>query len=149
MYGRIWRTGGMALLAALQIVARDGDAQAQASRRLNAGLWESVTTMNGRAMPPGRICIGARDAADINGGDAAVRAGLARTNGADGCKVAAVRIAGDTIAFDSLCRGSTARTTITYRGDSYAGSIAMRGVPAMSLKARRIGTIRSRPLIAC
>lgn len=125
-------------------LAGAGIVAAAPARRLNAGLWESVTTVNGRAMPPGRICIGARDAGDINGNDTSVRAGLARTNATDGCRVANVVINGATVVFDSVCRGSSTRTTITYRGDSYTGSIAMiagtKNVgPVMSLTARRIG----------
>lgn len=110
-----------------------------APRRLNPGWWETVTTVNGRAMPPATVCISQATADEINGDDAAVRRGLTQTNAAPGCDVKNIVIEGAKVAFDTVCDGQTIHSSITYGGDHYAGEMTGAGMAAMGLSARRIG----------
>lgn len=112
---------------------------ATAARRLNDGLWETVTTVNGHAMPPARNCITKATADEVNGDDASVRRGLAQTNPAPGCEVQNVEIKGSRIAFDTICDGQTVHSVITYDGDRYAGEMTAAGMGVMALSAHRVG----------
>ncbi len=115
------------------------EATPEKPRRLNAGMWETVTTVNGRAMPPAPMCITQATADEINGDDASIRRGLAQANAAPGCTISNVTVAGARVDFDTVCDGTTVQTVLTYSGDSYSGTMAVAGAPAMSLTARRVG----------
>lgn len=112
---------------------------ATGARRLNDGLWETVTTVNGHAMPPARNCITKATADEVNGDDASVRRGLAQTNPAPGCEVQNVEIEGSRIAFDTICDGQTIHSDIAYEGDRYAGEMTAAGMGVMALSAHRVG----------
>lgn len=110
-----------------------------AARRLNAGLWETVTTVNGHAMPPARTCVSDALAAEINGDDASVRNGLTRSNAAPGCNVDNITIDGSRVGFDTVCDGQTVSTALTYGGDRYFGDMTIAGNRTMTLSAHRVG----------
>lgn len=123
----------------------DESQQPRTMRRISAGMWESVTLINGHIQPPARSCVSEAEAAAINGDDAAVRVGLVKANAANGCRLENLHIAGSDIAFDTICSGKTIHSALSYRGETYTGTIAVEGSQAMALNARRIGPCSGGP----
>lgn len=119
--------------------------QSRSVLRLRSGLWESVSVVNGHTMAPAQSCVGDAEAAAINGDDASVRAGLTKTNAANGCRLENLRIAGPDIAFDTICSGQRIHSALNYRGETYTGTMTFKGGTPMALRARRIGACGKTP----
>ncbi len=115
-----------------------------APERLQPGRWAVATGLNGAALgTPVSTCITAQDALAANGSHDDIAAAARREGAAHSCRVSEILVAGPTITVDMVCQGQPARSTMTYGGTRYEGTMATGiGRPnaqVIVMKGQRIG----------
>lgn len=113
-----------------------------ASERLRAGQWE-ITTTYGKGEPRTvKVCVGAEEAASLNGDERAARA-YAEKQGVHGCKIVEYKLNGASASYVITCEDVILRASATYHGDTYEGERGTkRGAQPEQLshfKAKRLG----------
>ena len=108
----------------------------QAVDRVQAGLWETNSTVNGHARTHS-ACAPQSEADALNGDSGAIKA-LMQTQLPPVCKVTDVQAKGDTIVVTTDCAGSKNTSTTHYHGDSY-DSVSTNGT---TITARRVGACK-------
>jgi hypothetical protein len=116
---------------------------ASAAERVAAGKWESAMTTAGETRTVS-FCIGAEEAAGINGGTATGRAYAEKKAQKSGgtCSIRSYEIKGDTVSYTLACGERTIADTTTFHGDTAEGvKVVTAGGKAVTsqLKSRRIG----------
>ncbi|MBN8942333.1 MAG: DUF3617 family protein [Rhizobiales bacterium] len=117
---------------------------AAAPERLQPGRWAVATGVNGAALgTPVSTCISAQDALAANGSHDDIADAARREGAAHSCRVREVLVAGPTITVDMVCQGQPARSTMTYGGTRYEGtmatSIGRPNAQVIVMKGQRIG----------
>jgi len=113
-----------------------------ATERLRAGWWE-ITTAYAKGEPRTvKLCVGAEEAASLNGDERAARA-YAEKKGLYGCKIVEYKLNGPSASYVTACKDMTLRATATYHGDTYEGERGMKkgSEPEVvsHFKAKRLG----------
>lgn len=113
-----------------------------APERLRAGQWEFTTPHADGEPDSVRFCVGAEEAASINGGTKTARA-YAEKQLRAGCRIDEYSVNGNLVTSSVTCGKSTVRTRFTYAGDTSEGDRVIRreGQPeiVIHVKARRLG----------
>jgi Protein of unknown function (DUF3617) len=134
---------GLATLGVVAIVAQVLQS-GRGGERLKPGQWSVATAVGGSAFgEPTSRCISAEDALAANGEVDDIAEAARQEGAAQSCSVREVHIAGPTITIEMLCQGLPARSTMTYGGTRYEGTLATAiGRPAartVQIKGWRIG----------
>ena len=127
---KMTRTQRRAAIALLGLAALT----AEAADRVREGQWETTVGEGARAHVM-KSCLGAADAAAMNGDERAFRASMEKALGGGGCTVKSLKLSGNVVVAENLCGGKAFTSTTTYHGDSYEQTSTL-GTKA---SARRIG----------
>jgi hypothetical protein len=115
-----------------------GALPAGARERVHAGQWETTVSIAGNTMTKSS-CLSQRDADEINGDEASIKAYVERVSAPAGCKVSDVHIDGDTVSVTSTCASGKQNVgKTTYHGDSFE-TVNTNGAKAT---ARRVGSCK-------
>jgi opacity protein-like surface antigen len=109
-------------------------ASASAADRVRAGQWETTMGEGARAHVM-KACVGAADAAALNGDERTLRAALEKTLVDTGCTVKSLKLSGNVVVADNLCGGKAFTSTTTYHGDHYEQTSTL----GSKVSARRVG----------
>jgi hypothetical protein len=111
------------------------------AERMQVGQREMTSLVRGHSQTSTH-CVTAQEAKAVNGSPAELRAFLEETTQAAHCKVANLKMEGNTVSFTTACATTSVDSTTIYNGDHFevvmntkgGGDSAMRTV-----KARRLG----------
>ena len=110
--------------------------RADAALNMQAGLWETTLTADGRTQSAGIKCYTRADIAEME------RLLQGRSSRAASCRYADFAQSGNSVRYTMTCRmgddEQTSAVSATYRGDSATGTIRAGGV-TVTATSRRIG----------
>ena len=113
---------------------------ANAADRVQAGQWESTTTMQGHNSTSS-TCMSQSDADALNGDEKAIRAVSEKGFGIAHCKVTDVKVNGNHVKVTAACDGTPVVSTSDYHGDSFEGTTVTEG-HGVTIRSKRIGACK-------
>jgi hypothetical protein len=130
----MWSAGAFVSMA----LVWSGTAIADAGLNMKPGLWETVTTLQGRAISTERKCYLSKDVAALL---SQMRGELVEP--AQPCKFADYKQAGNSVTYTMICtygKGPPIRSavTATYTGDASHGTVTTAGGVQSAIDSRRV-----------
>ncbi len=136
------KTTTTTVLLSFSLLLTFAAAPLSAADRLRAGQWEITTTRPNLPTTTVKLCVGAEEAAGMNGDEKAGRQYVEKNSGKN-CKMNEFKLNGLSASYAMTCAEITIRASLTYHGDSYEGERVITRAAGAELvshfKAKRLG----------